>query len=59
MKTREELKAAILEVESTAQGHGDMFEWVCPWCDASCLGDANMEIVHASDCLWLELKNEP
>lgn len=60
MKTRDELKAAILERESICDEGLTGYRWVCQWCKASIAGDSGIEdIQHSENCLWLELKNEP
>jgi hypothetical protein len=57
MKTRKELKAAILELERVSiDGRVDE---ECPWCGASNFRTGAKLNHHPKDCLWLELKNEP
>lgn len=58
MKTREELKAAILENEYTVVD--GVVDARCNWCGATgdiVDGDVKME-PHDPDCLWLKLRNE-
>lgn len=55
MKTRDELKALILSLETVSID--GVIDLQCPWCGRSCDYDKTPE--HASDCPWLELKNEP
>ncbi len=64
MKTRDELKAAILEQTPVFEADWlneedeDADVWCCLWCKAVSEVSAE-DIKHTSKCIWQELKDEP